>query len=134
MFGPVNVLQRWLLTVFIVFATYNPSGMSFLHWAVSPGSNKTVVAAVGVALLGLFIFIARSTWRSMKLVGITITALFFFLFSVMLIDLGVIQLSSTEVLEVITLVVIASTLAVGLSFSAIRARLSGQIDSDDVGR
>ena len=134
MFGPVNVLQRWLLTVFIVFATYNPSGMSFLHWAVSPGSSKTVVAAVGVALLGLFIFIARSTWRSMKLVGITITALFFFLFSVMLIDLGVIQLSSTEVLEVITLVVIASTLAVGLSFSAIRARLSGQVDSDDVGR
>jgi hypothetical protein len=108
--------------------------MSFLHWAVSPGSNKTVVAAVGVALLGFFIFIARSTWRSMKLVGITITALFFFLFSVMLIDLGVIQLSSTEVLEVITLVVIASTLAVGLSFSAIRARLSGQVDSDDVGR
>ena len=112
MFGPVNVLQRWLLTVFIVFATYNPSGMSFLHWAVSPGSSKTVVAAVGVALLGLFIFIARSTWRSMKLVGITITALFFFLFSVMLIDLGVIQLSSTEVLE-----------AVGLALALVRMNI-----------
>ncbi|MFZ9128846.1 MAG: DUF6524 family protein [Pseudomonadales bacterium] len=70
----------------------------------------------------------------MKLVGITITAIFFILFSVMLIDLGIIPLTSTEVLEVIALVVIASTLAVGLSFSAIRARLSGQVDSDDVGR
>ena len=134
MFGPVNFLQRWLLTVFIVFATYNPSGMSFLHWAVSPGSNKSVVAAVGVAILGVFVFIARSTWRSMKLIGITITALFCILFSVMLIDLRVIALTSTEVFEVIALVVIASTLGVGLSFSAIRARLSGQIDSDDVGR
>ena len=134
MFGPVNFLQRWLITVFIVFATYNPSGMSFFHWAVSPGSNKSVVAAVGVALLGVFVFIARSTWRSMKLIGITITALFCILFSVMLIDLRVIALTSTEVVEVIALVVIASTLGVGLSFSAIRARLSGQIDSDDVGR
>lgn len=134
MFGPVNLLQRWLFAVFIVFATYNPSGMSFVHWTVSPNSNKTVVAAVGVALLGIFIFLARSTWRSMKLIGITITATFFILFSVMLIDLGVISLASPEVLEVIALVVIASTLAVGLSFSAIRARLSGQVDSDDVGR
>jgi hypothetical protein len=29
---------------------------------------------------------------------------------------------------------LSTLLAVGVSFSAIRARLSGQIDSDDVGR
>jgi len=134
MFGPVNLLQRWLFTVFIVFGTYNPSGVSFVHWASAPETNRIVAAVVGVALLGVFLFIIRSTWRSMKFIGISITAVFFVLFNVMLVDVGIIPLSSSHVIEIMSLFTIASTLAIGMSFSAIRARLSGQIDSDDVGR
>lgn len=134
MFGPINFLQRWLFTIFVVFATYNPSGSSFVHWALSPDANKVVVSVVAVALLGIYTFIVRSTWRSMKAIGIGITATFFVLFNLMLIDLQLVQLASGPVVQLMALVTIASTLAVGLSFSAIRSRLSGQIDSDDVGR
>lgn len=134
MFGPVNILQRWLFTLFIVFATYNPSGISFVNWASSAGSNKVIVSVVGVALLGVYVFIFRSTWRAMKFVGIFLTFTFFALFSYMLIDIGLVRLVSAPVVEIMGLAVVASTLAIGLSFSAIRARLSGQIDFDDVGR
>ena len=70
----------------------------------------------------------------MKFVGIFLTFTFFALFSYMLIDIGLVRLVSAPVVEIMGLAVVASTLAIGLSFSAIRARLSGQIDSDDVGR
>lgn len=134
MFGFVNIIQRWLFTLFIVFGIYNPSGISYLHWLFDAETNLTIASVVGVALFGVILFIMRSTWRSMKFVGIFITALFFLLFNVMLIDTGIVSLSHAKVFEIMGLFTVASTLAIGLSFSAIRARLSGQVDSDDVGR
>ncbi len=134
MFGPVNFALRWMFSLFLVFATYNPSGVSFYHWAVSGWSPLTLVSVVGVALLAIYVFLFRSTWRSIKLTGIMIGAVFMGLFNLMLIDLEIVAIDRASIVVVMILASLATILSVGVSFSAIRARLAGQIDSDDVGQ
>ncbi len=134
MFGWVNILQRLLFTNFLVFSTYNPSNISYYHWATSIESNKSIVAVVGVMIFAAFVFLIRSTWRSIKLIGILTGIAFFTAFCVMLIDLGVVNRVTPSAIIFMVLMSLAGILTAGLCFSAIRARLSGQIDSDDVGR
>ena len=134
LFGPVNLFTRWLFTLFLVFATYNPSGTSYYHWVTSGDASPTVAGVLGTAMFGAYVFLVRSTWRSIKPIGVVIGAAFFALFNLMLVDLGVVDGTNDSARSVMILWSVASILAVGLSFSAIRARLAGQIDSDDVGR
>jgi hypothetical protein len=134
MFGPLNFLLRWLVSLFLVFATYNPSGRSFYHWAVGGDAPSTIVAVVTIGLAACFIFLIRSTWRSIKPFGTILVAVFLGLFNLMLVDLGIVNVTGDWVISVMVLMSISTLLAVGVSFSAIRARLAGQIDSDDVGR
>lgn len=133
MFGPLNFFIRWLFTIFIVFATYNPTGVSYYHWITSGEAPFTMLATTGVFLLGVYAFLIRATWRSMKGVGITLCVAFFTFLNFILVDLGVVQVTANWVITVMALITIASTLSIGVSFSAVRARIAGQIDSDDVG-
>jgi len=132
MFGPINFILRWLFTLFLVFSTYNPSGRSFYHWAITTESPATMVAITAIMLIASYAFLIRSTWRSIKPVGALLVVIFLVLFNVMLAGLSFVTISADGVI-VMCLVSISTLLAIGVSFSAIRARLSGQIDSDDVG-
>ena len=134
MFGPVNFALRWMFSLFLVFATYNPSGVSFYHWAISGWSPLTLICVVGVAMLAVYVFLIRSTWRSIKLTGILIGVAFTGLFNLMLVDLEIVAVDRVSSVVVMLLASLATILSIGVSFSAIRARLAGQIDSDDVGR
>lgn len=134
MFGPVNFILRWLATLFLVFATYNPSGRSFYHWAREGDAPTALVAVVATVLLGGYVFLIRATWRSIKPGGALLAAIFLVLFNVTLVDLGFVSAAADGAVSVMCLASLATLLAIGVSFSAIRARLSGQIDSDDVGR
>ncbi len=134
MFGPVNFLLRWLFTMLLVFSTYNPSGRSFYHWAIGGDAPGALAASLGIAMLAGYIFLIRSMLRSMKSGGVALVAVFLLLFNIMLVDLGLVTVSGGWVVTVMTQVSVATLLTIGLSFSAIRARLAGQIDSDDVGR
>tara|TARA_B110000444_G_C18727532_1_gene541646 strand:- start:321 stop:683 length:363 start_codon:yes stop_codon:yes gene_type:complete len=120
--------------MFLVFATYNPSKRSFYHWATGDEAPDTLESVIMVALIAGFAFIIRSSWRSLKLVGLLIGAVFMTSFSLMLSELGVLNLEDNVIWTLTVQTSIATVLAVGVSFSAIRARLAGQIDSDDVGR
>ena len=134
MFGPLNFLIRWLFTLFVVFGTYNPSGVSYFHWATQGSTSVSTIGVVGMALLAVFVFLLRSTWRAIRLTGIVIGIGFFGLFNTMLVDLGLVVVGEPWIVSVMILASVATLLSIGLSFSAIRARLSGQIDSDDVGQ
>jgi hypothetical protein len=134
MFGPINFLLRWIMTLLLVFSTYNPSGRSYYHWAMSNDAPLTMVAVVGIGMLSAYVFLLRATWRSIKPIGALLGMIFLTLFNFMLVDIGFVTVSGDGVIVVMCLASIATLFAIGLSFSAIRARLSGQIDSDDVGQ
>lgn len=130
---------RFILAIVVVFGTYNPEGYSYYDWALTPlldaadGSGFSVFKAfVGVILLIGWAILIRATSRSLGVIGITLATLFFALLIWLIIDLGGLDTGSLRVITYIVQVVIIGVLSIGVSWSHIRRRITGQIDTDDV--
>ena len=132
-----SFLLRFAFSLLLVFLTYNPSGYSFYHWAhhAAVGEGKLLspplVLAAIVLLIGWAVYV-NATLRSLGGFGMVLAVAFFAVLVWWLIDLGLFGLESFTILSVIVLFLIAALLAVGMSWSHIRRRMSGQIDVDEV--
>jgi len=131
-FTGYKFLGRYATALVLVFATYNPSGVSYLHWATQeiPPSLPLLIL-VGLALLICFLIFLRATLRSIGPVGIVLGVAFLGALVWLLVDFGIVDLAQGSVLTVILELVVATIMAVGISWSHIRRRLSGQLDVDD---
>lgn len=132
-----NFFIRLLFALILVYATYNPSGYSFFHWAkealfgeASTLSPPFAMSAI-VLLIGWTIFI-RATLRSLGAFGLSLALAFFAIIVWWLIDIGLIGLGSVSILSYILLFILSAILATGMSWSHLRRRMSGQSDIDDV--
>jgi hypothetical protein len=132
-FGIQRFVTRWLAAMFLVLATYNPSGYSYFHWVSEPDvSNWILKLLVAVVLAILYATFGLATRRSLGRVGIAAWLLFFAVVTWMMIDLGLIRITGSGTVATLFLVDLANVLAVGLSWSYVRARLSGQSDTNNV--
>ncbi|MFN3075468.1 MAG: DUF6524 family protein [Alphaproteobacteria bacterium] len=128
-----NLLQRWIMALFIVFATYNPSGYSFFHWATDLEDTRwSLKVLVGTALLILHLTFVFATVRALGLTFLVIWSLFFAALIWTFLDHGFLASLGVRTWVTIVLGIIATILAIGVSWSYIRGRLSGQADSNDV--
>lgn len=124
---------RLLGALIVVFATYNPEGISYFHWGMRdffPIDPLRIV--VGIILLIAWIIFIRATMRSLGGVGLILTAALCAALLWLLIDWGIVPGGSVKVISYAVLLIIALILAVGMSWSHIRRRMSGQYDMDDV--
>lgn len=127
-----GVLVRFIVATFLVFATYNPSAYSYYHWVINRGdSSLPLLLIAGIALLIGWIIFLRATMRSLGLIGVSLLLALLACFVWLAIDFNLVNLGS-QVFVYIVLVVFAFTLAVGMSWSHIRRRMSGQTDVDDI--
>ena len=132
-FTYMSFVVRWLAAMFAVFATYNPSGYSYFHRVTdAAGGQWAYKAAAGVALVIFYVIYFRATFRSIGVVGMGLTVSMLGAGTWVLIDVGIVDLNAPTVLPTIVLFGLASLIAVGISWSHIRNRVSGQIDSDDI--
>ncbi|CAK0775853.1 DUF4175 domain-containing protein [Azospirillaceae bacterium] len=133
MFNLTSFLVRWVLTMFVVFATYNPTGSSYYHWitgnAAGDGSLKFFCGVVLLTTYGVF---ATAIWRSMGPVGVAAASAALTALIWSLIDYGLLDLNNNNAVSTILGSLLATLLALGVSWSHIRTRLSGQVDSKDV--
>ena len=60
-FGLSGITARMLLSLFIVYGTYNPSGRSFYHWAIADGP-VTPRLLIGLVILGTYVSLLYATW------------------------------------------------------------------------
>ena len=124
---------RFMFAFIIVFATYNPEGYSFYHWGIQdffPIAPTKIVVAL-LLLIGWVIYI-RATMRSLGGVGLILTAGLCAAVLWMLVDWGWIHQDSVRVISYAALMIITIILSVGMSWSHVRRRMSGQYDMDDV--
>lgn len=129
----VSFLLRLLGALVLTFATYNPSGHSYLHWVVEHFPSFNVyMAPVGIALLIGWVVYLGATGRSLGPLGVILATAFFGTLIWLVVDVGIIPADSVEAITWLILVVISIVLATGMSWSHIRRRLSGQADVDDV--
>jgi O-antigen ligase len=133
MFSYPSIIVRWLTSMFIVFATFNPSGYSYVHWVLRDTDQPWSLKILAGILLGSFVatfFLA--TVRSLGLRGIVAVTGLLVAATRTLIDLGLLRDLSHGAYVTIVLVVIASILALGVSWSNLTLRVTGQVDSNDV--
>ena len=133
-FGLINMLLRWLLIAGVLFATYNPSGRSFVHWVGTSEAPLSLRLALGFLLAAGLAFFVQLTFRSLGYPGVWMLTIIVTTVSASLVQLGVITpVSSAQWITFVQLA-LATALTVGVSWSAIRTRVAGQVDSDDVSK
>ncbi|HED14827.1 MAG TPA: hypothetical protein ENI62_14440 [Gammaproteobacteria bacterium] len=125
-------IMRLLAALALVFVTYNPTGQSYYHWAIVPLPEYDVprIFAGIVLIIGWAVFL-RATFHSLGVIGIVLAVAFFGTLLWLLIDRELIQFHGNGILSYLVLVAIAGVLAVGMSWSHIRRRMSGQLDVSD---
>ena len=132
-FSATSVLLRWLLALFGVYATYNPSGYSYYHWIMRDDGLISLRVLVGIALAIFYIVYWRATFRSLGPIGISLATALFGSVAWLLSQWRLVDLDIPRQQTIVSLAVSASVMGIGMSWSAIRYRISGQYDSEDVG-
>lgn len=124
---------RLLFALILVIATYNPTTYSYFHWFKLDFPSVTAIKAVcGIVLIIGWVVYLRATLRSLGKIGLGLAGAFLAAFIWLLVDLGMLSLGSRSAVAWLVLLVLALVLAIGMSWSFIRRRLSGQLDTDDV--
>lgn len=124
---------RFLFGLILVFTTYNPESLSYLHWIKNSFPKISAIQAfLGVILLiGWAVFI-RASMRSLGVIGLVLALAFFGTLIWLIVDIGIIPADSIRAITYIVEFVLAAILSTGLTWSHVRRRLSGQMDTDDV--
>lgn len=125
-------LMRWVVALLLVFLTYNPSGYSWYHW-LAGAENKVepLIALTGVLLLIGWVVYVRATARSLGIIGTLLSLALFGTLVWALIYYQILSLDNTTLLTYLLLVILSAVMAIGLSWSHVRRRLTGQFDVDD---
>lgn len=132
-FTPTSMLSRWLGALFVVMATYNPSGVSYWHWLTDFSDTRwSLKALIGLIMAILNMFFVLISLRSMRRGGLLSAAIFSLVVVWTLRDYGYLHNISFWTWITVILTFVGSIMGVGLSWSHIRGRLSGQADSNDV--
>jgi len=139
--GGRGILVRLLVSLVLVYATFNPEGYSFFDWAIKPLVEGQLADAqrqvplkilVGLLLVGLWAFFLKTTRRSLGVKGGLLALAIFGVLIWLLVDWHVFKPTSSRAITHLALIAFAIVLAVGMSWSHISRKLSGQVDTDDV--
>jgi len=137
--GGPGLLLRFLAAVGLVYATYNPEGFSYFHWSILPifGQGIGTVGALKVVsgillLMGWTVFL-QATRRALGPAGGVLVLALGAALIWLLVEQGVLTPRSVRAISHLTLIVVSLLLAVGLSWSKMSRRLTGQLDTDQVG-
>lgn len=128
-----GVMLRFGFALALVLLTFNPTGFSYAHWFAKHFPQITpLIVLAGLVLLGGWIVFVRATMRSLGAGGVVLALLVAAALIWLFVSWGWIDLANAGALTWVTLVVTAIVLAIGLSWSHIRRRLSGQADVDEI--
>lgn len=129
---------RAVAALLLVFGTYNPEGFSFVHWAIAPlrtgvptAGPASVKVLVGILLAGAWAVFINATRRSIGVAGSLLILGFSACIVWVLMDLGVVSASSSRGITHVVLFCTAMLLAVGMSWSHMSRKLTGQVDMDN---
>ncbi|MBI1423795.1 MAG: hypothetical protein GC149_10055 [Gammaproteobacteria bacterium] len=128
-----GVLWRFVFALIVVMGTYNPSGHSYFHWGIMHiRPFDPVKAVIGILLVIGWVVYLRATLRSLGGVGLILVSALCAALLWLVIDWGLIPRDSIMAVSYSVLTIISIILTVGMIWSHVRRRLSGQVDTDEV--
>ena len=135
--APAGIAARLLVALVLVFATYNPEGYSFYHWAIAPllgHTTSTGPASIkflaGILLLGGWGVFLNATRRSIGMGGAALVIAISGALVWILLDFGIVSARSARGISYVVLICLSVLLAVGMSWSHLSKAMSGQVDMD----
>jgi len=127
-----GILLRVAFAVALVLATFNPSGLSYHHWAMRDlAAFSPAKALVGALLLCAWVLYLRAALHALGRLGVALAVLVFAAFVWLLADWGWLDPQQPGVFGWIALVTLGLVLGIGLSWSIVRRRLTGQVDVEE---
>jgi len=124
-----GVVVRLVLALLLVLATYNPTGFSFYHWISAPPTGVTAVKAFASVLLAIgWIVCLRTAYVALGVLGVVLVVALLATFVWLLVDMHVLEAKGADALTWIGLVIFGVVLGIGLSWSLIRQRATGQVE------
>jgi len=131
-FGFLDFMVRWTFGQLIVMGTFNPFSMSYFHWVTDHGGQISLKVLVGVGLIVLHVIAILASIRSLGLIGVGLLTAFFASAAWVLIDGRLLDIEDPKIFQLTLLLIGGTIYGVGLSWSHLRNRISGQVDSRDV--
>jgi|TARA_B110000503_G_scaffold10563_1_gene14341 hypothetical protein len=129
----MGFLIRWAFAFLLLAATYNPTQWNFVRWAIGNYQNMlSVTVLVGLILAIGYIIFLRATLRSIGMFGMLLVLAVAGTLLWVLFDQGFINLTNPTINTWLGIIMMSLVLAIGLSWSIVRRKISGQADVDDV--
>ena len=120
---------RIALALALVLVTFNPSGYSVVHWIATPPVAFTPGKALAALVLAIgWVVCLRTAFIALGKVGLLLGLALFGVLVWFLVDRDVLSLTGSAIAWV-GLVVVGVLLGVGLSWSLLRAKATGQIET-----
>jgi len=135
-FNFMSFLWRFLASLFLVLVSYNPTRYSYWDWVVRSMNNEPSTLGpehfvVGIVLMIGWVILLAATQRSLGVLGLMLGAMLLGGVVWLLVDIGWLNVASVSSATWVALICIAMLLAVGLSWSHVWRRLTGQFEVDD---
>jgi hypothetical protein len=124
---------RWVFAFVLVAATFNPTQWNYVRWASQNWRQELPLASLlGLILLIGYIIYLRATLRSIGPFGMLLVLAVLGALGWVLYDQGWLTLQNRNLNTWLAILALSLVLGIGLGWSIVRRRLSGQADVDEV--
>ena len=128
-----GVLMRVAFALALVYLTFNPSGHSYFHWLADGFPSITPTKAIaGILLLGAWLFFVHSTFNSLGGLGVALLVALFACIVWWMVGRGWLSVADRASMAWVVLGMLGVVLGIGMSWSLIRQKVSGQASVDRV--
>ena len=129
----MGFIIRWLIALVLILLTYNPTEWNYTAWVSRTWPGQMPLAVLlGLLLLVGYIIYLRATLRSIGPLGMVLVIAIFSALIWVLVDAGVVRLDNPGINTWLGIVALSLVMGIGLSWSIVRRKVSGQADVDDV--
>ena len=128
----MGFLLRWLFAFLLLAATYNPTELNYVRWAMGEWDEQMpLVVLVGVVLLIAYVLFFTAVLRGIGGIGVVLILALVAALVWVASDFGWLSLESPTANTWLALLALSVVLAVGMYWGILWRRLSGQFETDD---
>lgn len=129
----MGILLRWLGAFLLLAAIFNPTEWNYVRWAQSAWGKQTpLIVFLGLILAVIAMVYLVATMRSIGILGALVIAAIFAAGLWVLTDWGLLALGNSALNTWLAILVLSLILGIGMSWSILRQRMSGQQTTDEV--
>ncbi|THD84600.1 hypothetical protein E7811_02350 [Aliigemmobacter aestuarii] len=129
----MGILLRWIGAFALLTATFNPTDWNYVRWVQANFSDQMALAVFLGLILGVgYMVYGVATLRSIGAFGIILVGAIFGAGLWVLHDWGLMTLANRSLNLWLAILALSLILGIGLSWSILRQKLSGQASVDEI--